>query len=127
MIEQFLLNLFILLFLHALADFTLQTDVMAKGKNRKSEVKNYDHWVNILNRDPKLFKKCWFYWLTAHALIHGGIIALIFPEFWYLGLIEVIIHFIIDFMKCQNKLNPHQDQFLHFIFRIMYLVNMVII
>lgn len=119
MIEQFLLNLFILLFLHALADFTLQTDVMAKGKNRRSEIKNYEHWVNVLGRDPKRFKKCWGYWLTAHALIHGGVIGLVFGN-WYIALFEVVMHWIIDFCKCEEILNPHQDQFLHFLSRILY-------
>lgn len=124
MIEKILLNLFILLFLHALADFTLQTDVMAKGKNRKGEIKSYEHWVNILGRDPKRFKKCWFYWLSAHALIHGGLIGLIFGN-WYIALIEVCAHWIIDFIKCEEKLNPHQDQFCHLIFRIIYGVLLV--
>ena len=154
---------FILMFLHALADFSLQSDAMAKGKNRltqirikkelpittrKKLVKNLTRreswryrriftkkerkqliWIEFCERllpNGQKFVNCWFYWMSAHALIHGGVIALVFPEFWYLGLIEVIIHFIIDFMKCQNKLNPHQDQLLHFVFRIMYLINIVI-
>lgn len=155
---------FTLMFLHALADFSLQSDAMAKGKNRltqirikemtpeamkrvriehmtQEEISDYEkkwdcsldevdtvsyHLGYRLLPNGQKFVNCWFYWMSAHALIHGGIIALVFPEFWYLGLIEVIIHFIIDFMKCQNKLNPHQDQFLHFIFRIMYLINIVI-
>ena len=152
---------FILMFLHALADFSLQSDAMAKGKNRLTQIKIREELPmthitkkkeELTKKELKLFSKgydlnkikyfefhekrlpngqkfvnCWFYWMSAHALIQGGLIMLIFPEFWYLGLIEVIIHFIIDFMKCQNKLNPHQDQLLHFVFRIMYLVNMVII
>ena len=158
---------FILMFLHALADFSLQSDAMAKGKNRLTQIRIFNKLpIVVIKEDPKTwdiekiksykmkydckidldetdhiefrqkdrflpngqkFVNCWFYWMSAHALIHGGVIALVFPEFWYLGLIEVIIHFIIDFMKCQNKLNPHQDQFLHFIFRIAYLINMVII
>lgn len=155
---------FTLMFLHALADFSLQSDAMAKGKNRltqirikkgipitahKKLVKNLTRleswkykriftkkersqfvWVQFVERllpNGQKFVNCWFYWMSAHALIHGGVIILIFPDFWYLGVIEMIVHFIIDFMKCQNKLNPHQDQFLHLLFRIMYLVNMVII
>ena len=157
----------ILMFLHALADFSFQSDAMAKGKNRLTQKRIFNNLPQIvIKEDPKewsverieayekkwdcildinevdhvefrkkyrllpngqKFVNCWFYWMSAHALIQGGLIMMVFPEFWYLGVIEMIMHFIIDFMKCQNKLNPHQDQFLHLIFRIMYLVNMVIV
>lgn len=102
--------LFILLFIHALADFALQSDVMAKGKNRHSKI------------IPPIGEKhmpVWVYFLSAHALIHGGLIMLVFGNIW-IALIEFISHFIIDFLKCENKTNPHQDQVMHLILKIIY-------
>jgi hypothetical protein len=102
--------LFKLLIAHALADFSLQSDSMAKGKNRH----------NIVT--PPCGQKyipCWPYWLTAHALIHGGSVWLITGNVW-LGLIEVIAHWTIDFIKCENKTNPHQDQAMHLLCKIAY-------
>lgn len=120
------LEIFItLLFLHALADFALQSDVMAKGKNRHNDAKQLFHWVHVLDRDPKDFKKCWFYWLSAHALIQGGLIFLIFGNIW-IALIEIFTHFLIDFTKCENKLTPHQDQLLHFFFKIVYTIILIV-
>ena len=111
--------LFILLCGHALADFALQGDAMAKGKNR--------HNKNIPPKGQKLML-CWFYWLTAHALIHGLMVALLINSnicyssictysflygTWKYGLVAAGLHWIIDFAKCENWTNPHIDQLLH--------------
>lgn len=100
---------------HALADFALQPDIMAKGKNRH---KRPDYLPEGQEYTP-----CWFYWLTAHALIHGLVMVfLIHWRFSYLlsnayPLILIIagIHWGIDFLKCDNRFGPHIDQLLHFL------------
>ena len=108
--------LFKLLVGHALADFALQSSDMAKGKNR--------------NRKPgyipegQKYIPCWAYWLTSHSLIHGGIIYLVTGNL-YLGLIETTLHWIIDFAKCENWTNPHQDQALHILCKIGYLFYLI--
>jgi hypothetical protein len=91
---------------HALADFALQSDSMARGKNR--------------NRKPDMsvvppgqtFTPTWPYWLTAHALIHGMVVWLITGNI-YLGMGETVGHWTIDFMKCENMLTVHEDQGFH--------------
>ena len=98
--------LFKLLIGHALADFALQNDAMAKGKNRNNK-------PEYIPKGQKLMP-CWYYWLSAHALIHAGTVWII-TGIWWLALIQFISHWIIDFIKCENKINPNQDQFLHFI------------
>ena len=108
--------IFILLFLHALGDFALQSDAMAKGKNRNIK-------PTYIPEGQK-FKVCWFYWMLAHSLIQGGLIWIIFGNLW-ICLIEVISHFIIDFIKCENVTNPHHDQLLHLICRISYSIFLV--
>ena len=103
--------LFYLLAGHALADYVLQTDIMAKCKNRQAEI-----YKTVGPNFPG-----WCYWLSAHALIHGGTVALI-TGIWWLGLIETVAHWLIDFAKCENKINIHQDQFLHIVCKFVYLL-----
>ena len=123
MIERFLLNLFILLFLHALADFTFQTDIMAKLKNRGNDLKRKQQWLEDPNSIPipsgQKYQLTWYYWLTAHALIQGGLIGLVFGN-WYLAVIEFIVHWLIDFLKTNGYTNIHQDQGMHITLRIIY-------
>lgn len=91
---------------HAVADFALQSEAMAKGKNR--------------NRKPDFaqvppgakYQPTWHYWLTSHALIHGGAVALA-TGIWWIGLLEAVAHWIIDFGKCENLYGIHVDQALH--------------
>jgi len=96
-------NLFQLLVAHAVSDFVLQHEAMGTGKNR--------HNV-IHNRADKHFP-AWYYWLTSHALVHGGAVYLITGSF-VLGIIETALHWIIDYSKCEGWVNFHQDQALHF-------------
>lgn len=96
--------IFQLLVGHALADFSLQTEWMSKNKNR--------------NRKPdyipegQKYTPTWFYVLSAHALVHGGMVFLITGRV-YLGILETILHWIADFAKCENWTNPHTDQLIH--------------
>ena len=101
-----------LLMAHALSDFSLQSDVMAKGKNR--------HNITVAPKGQK-YVPCWHYWMSAHALIHGGAVWLVTGSMT-LGIIEVIAHWIIDFIKCEGITNPHQDQVMHIGLRIIYAI-----
>jgi Protein of unknown function (DUF3307) len=64
---------------HFVADFVLQTDTLAKGKERVEG---------------------WLIPLTIHAGIHGVlalVVALVFvPHLWWIGLVDFGIHFCID-------------------------------
>lgn len=94
MIELF----FQLLILHALCDFALQGEAMAVYKNRHNEPDN-----------PNMPQ--WYYWLTAHSLIHAGGVYLILGPFY--ALIELVLHWLIDFAKCEKFTNLHEDQIMH--------------
>ena len=103
MIEVF----FRLLFAHALADFALQPELMYKGKSRHRD------------KDLDCFP-VWYVVLSAHALICGGMV------YWatgslLLGIVEIGLHWMIDYAKCENVINPNQDQVLHLICRLFYL------
>ena len=108
--------IFCLLCGHALADFSLQSNAMATGKNRHCGVDNVP--------PGQKYTPCWFYWLWAHALIHGMMVMFFVPSrYAYLyGIVATILHFIIDFVKCENWINPHIDQALH----ILTLVGIII-
>lgn len=93
---------FKLLVAHAAADFVLQSEAMGRGKNRHSD---------IHDQMSKNFPK-WYYWLTAHALVHGGLVYLITNSL-LLGVIETVTHWCIDFAKCEGLIGFHQDQALH--------------
>jgi Protein of unknown function (DUF3307) len=89
---------------HALADFPLQGDAMARGKNR--------HSVPVGIPPGQKPVAVWFHYLTAHALIHAGAVWMITGNHW-LGLAEGMVHWVIDFVKCENWTDPHEDQLLH--------------
>jgi len=103
--------LFWLLAGHALADFALQSDFTAKGKNRHTKPFNVP-----LGQTPQII---WPWILGAHALIHGGMVALV-TESFELGIAETIVHAIIDAAKCENLTGIHTDQFLHIACKILW-------
>jgi hypothetical protein len=68
---------------HALCDYPLQGDFLAKGKNR---------WKPIPGVP-------WYQCLFAHALIHAGMVCLV-TGIWWLGILELFIHAVTDYAKC---------------------------
>jgi hypothetical protein len=101
---------FLLLAGHATADFVMQPEAMARGKNRHSDI----HRVKS-DGFPR-----WYYWLSAHALVHGGMVYLITNSL-LLGMIETVSHWVIDSAKSEGAINFHQDQGLHLSFKVGYL------
>src|SRR5258707_10858617 len=57
--------LFFLLAAHALLDYSLQNDQMAICKCRGAKT-------------PLQASVPWYYWLTAHAFLHGGAVGIVF-------------------------------------------------
>lgn len=108
----FIQSFFLLLIGHAIADFALQTDIMAKLKNRHNK-------PDFIPNGQK-YVPCWGYWLSAHGLIHAGMVYVVTQNIW-LAIIEFIAHCIIDFIKCENKINPHIDQLLHILTKISFI------
>ena len=86
----------LLIFAHFLADYPLQGDFLAKGKNRRNPIPGIPFW------HP----------LTAHATIHGGFVGIITGSIW-LGLAETIVHWITDDLKCRGKISYNVDQAIH--------------
>lgn len=108
-----MITLFALIIGHALCDYPLQGDSMARGKNRNIPPQNI----------PPGQKVCtvWPYWLTAHALIHAGAVWLITGNA-FIAFVEFVWHWNIDLLKCDNRTNIHVDQALHIACKILYAV-----
>ncbi len=85
-----------LCFAHALADYPLQGDFLARAKNRTAPIAGFPWWQA----------------LTAHAVIHAGFVGWL-TGVWWLGIPEFIAHFITDDAKCRGKLTLNQDQAIH--------------
>lgn len=86
----------LLIFAHFLADYPLQGDFLARGKNRMAPIPGIP----------------FYHPLTAHAVIHGGFVGVITGNLG-LGLAEAVIHWIIDDSKCRGRISFGTDQALH--------------
>lgn len=95
--------LFWLLVGHAVGDFALQTDWMVRAKNpNRPPPRSLSPRADLV----------WVHILTAHALIHGGAVALATGSA-ALGVAETVAHWVIDYGKSNRWYGFHVDQFLH--------------
>ena len=81
---------------HAVCDYPLQGDFLAKAKNRTAPIPGVP----------------WYQALGAHAIIHGAAVGII-TRSPALGIAETVIHAITDDAKCRGKLSYNQDQAIH--------------
>ena len=95
---------------HALGDYVFQRDIMATSKSRHAKI----------HETASSGFPGWYYWLSSHALVHGGLVFLISGS-WVLGVIETLLHFVIDFSKCEHWISLNVDQLLHILCKIAYI------
>lgn len=88
---------------HALADFPLQGEYLAKFKSR--HVRPAD-----LETVPR---GLWVHCMTAHCLIHAGFVWLITGQVIF-AIVEFVLHFILDLLKCEGKTSFNLDQIGHY-------------
>jgi len=103
---------FLLLMGHALADFPLQGDFLSHGKNRNAAPPKL---ADGNGPPPRL----WIYLMSAHSLIHAFFVWM-FTGSALLGLIEFVIHWIIDVLKCDGHTSFEMDQWMHIITKAVY-------
>lgn len=101
--------LFVLIAWHAIADFALQNDFVAKAKNPETPVPGIS-WPAVL---------------LAHSLIHAFGVFL-FTDMLTLAVIETASHFLIDYEKCRRRITFIQDQLLHVACKVLYVVMYVL-
>jgi len=81
---------------HALADYPLQGDYLAREKVR-SQAGTLASWVMAL---------------SAHALVHAGAVWLISGSM-ALGAVELVLHWMIDLAKGERRIGLVTDQLMH--------------
>lgn len=101
--------LFWLLVSHAVVDFPLQGDFLARGKNHRAPLPGVP----------------WIVCLVAHAHICGGAVALVTGS-WQLGVAEAVVHAITDFAKNEGWLGIGEtgfvaDQLIHVACKLVWL------
>lgn len=96
-----------LLLAHYLADYPLQGDFLSKAKNPSAPIPGVP----------------WYQAMFAHAMIHSGFVFLITSSIW-IAMFEVVVHFIIDYLKCKGKLSFNMDQLLHIVCKVGYVLIM---
>lgn len=85
----------LLIGLHALCDYPLQGDFLARGKNHRVPVAGVP----------------WYQCLLAHAAIHGLAVGLVLgPGF---GIAECVAHAVTDYLKCSDAFDFNIDQAIH--------------
>lgn len=89
---------------HALGDYALQNDFIAKAKNHRANPGN----------------PIWVWVLLGHALIHAGIVYYI-SGMLLVAVAELIAHTVIDFAKSEGWLSFHVDQALHILCKLCWM------
>lgn len=92
---------------HALADFPLQGDYLARVKQRRNASTIFE----------------WIAALTAHSLIQAGAAWLISGSI-LVGVIELVLHWLIDLGKGEGKYGYATDQCLHLSCKVGYTIAM---
>lgn len=88
--------LWLLIVTHALIDFPLQGDFLAKAKNHRNPIMGVPWWPCLL----------------AHVLIAGGAVTLVTGSIT-LGVLEAVAHAWIDYQKNDGSFGFVADQVLH--------------
>lgn len=94
---------------HAVADYPLQGDFLAKAKNRANPIPGVP----------------WYHGLLPHAAIHGGMVGLITGSLT-LGIAEFVAHCFIDDAKCTGRISYDTDQALHVACKVAWVAVLVI-
>jgi hypothetical protein len=100
-----LIKFFWLLVGHAVADYPLQGEFLAKAKNAWAPVSGVPWWIAM----------------TAHCLIHAGVVMLVTHSL-PLALLEFTMHFGIDVFKCAGMSNFIADQYMHVLCKLFWAI-----
>jgi hypothetical protein len=94
--------------MHALGDFPLQGDYIAKQKSRR-HADSFSVWIVAL---------------SAHSVIHAGGVWLVSGSLAF-GVAELFAHGVIDVAKGEGKFGLIPDQLLHLSCKVVYAVMLV--
>jgi hypothetical protein len=98
-------TLLALLAVHALADYPLQGDWLAKAKN---------HRLSLVPGET-----IWPMALASHSLIHALGVYMVTSSL-LIASVELVAHAAIDYAKCDGRLTYNQDQLAHVFCKLVY-------
>lgn len=98
---------------HVIADYPLQGKFLSFAKNRHADA------TDIFGCKPP--RGLWIHALTAHSLIQAGAVWLVTGSIT-LALVELVLHWLIDFAKCEKWTDFTTDQLLHVACKAVYAV-----
>ena len=104
---------FALMIGHAVADFPLQGEFLSVAKNRK--------YKPPTDANFPITPRLWVYCMTVHALVQAGAVWIITGSV-LLGFIELVVHWLIDFVKCEGATGFEFDQWLHIGTKVVYVI-----
>lgn len=100
-------------------DFALQGDAIASCKCKGS-------------KHPAAAFVPWYYWLSCHCILHGLAVTVAIRYCGYsesialtFGIIETVVHWIIDYCKCQRWFGIHTDQGLHVLCKVLWWIMII--
>lgn len=102
---------------HALGDYPLQGAFLANSKNRHIDSATF---LGGAEGSPIL----WVHSLTAHSLIQAGMVWIVTGSA-ALALAEFVLHWMIDFARCEKWIGFTFDQVLHFSCKLIYAMILV--
>ena len=97
--------LILLLLGHALADYPLQGDFLAKAKNHTAPIPGVPWWQAM----------------AAHCAIHAGFVFAI-TQSPALAVVEFVAHFATDRLKCAGRIGFNTDQAIHVACKVGYVI-----
>ncbi|MEP2775065.1 MAG: DUF3307 domain-containing protein [Luteolibacter sp.] len=102
---------------HCIGDYPLQGAFLAMGKNRHLD-------ASALFGGNQAPKDLWIHALTAHSLIHCGMVWLITGSA-LLAIVEFVLHWLTDFIRCEGWISYSSDQGIHFGCKLFYAILIV--
>lgn len=92
-------------FFHALADFPLQGPFLSEAKNKYKPVPGFPYQIALLN----------------HCIIQAGFVWLATGSMFF-GILELVLHWIIDSEKNKGTISVKTDQQLHLWCKVFYAI-----
>ncbi len=102
-------RIILMLFAHAVGDAALQTQWMA----------TYKHANSPFHAHGKEYPHFWIFVLASHALTCGAMVYLFSGGLIWIGVIEAVSHFIVDYGSTHRWWNFGIDQGLHLLTKIL--------
>lgn len=107
--DHFVIVLWLLVLWHYLADYPLQGPFLSAAKDLTKPIPGFPWWQAM----------------AAHSFIHSGGVLLITGSI-YFALVEFILHFVTDTMKCLGKISLNADQALHLGLKCIYVLIIMV-